>query len=50
MANVAMLGKWHVHAPGYAREAMKFGASLKAVWDPDYEVAKAWNTRTQKEV
>ena len=42
MANVAMLGKWHVHAPGYAREAMKFGASLKAVWDPDYEVAKAW--------
>ena len=42
MANFAMLGKWHVHAPGYAREAIKAGGTCKAVWDPDYEVAKAW--------
>lgn len=42
MANFAMLGKWHVHAPGYAREAINAGGTCKAVWDPDYEVAKAW--------
>ncbi len=42
MANFAMLGKWHVHAPGYAKEAIRAGGTCKAVWDPDYEVAKAW--------
>ncbi|MGM9624178.1 MAG: Gfo/Idh/MocA family protein, partial [Eubacteriales bacterium] len=42
MANFAMLGKWHVHAPGYAREAIRAGGTCKAVWDPDYETAKAW--------
>lgn len=42
MANYAMLGKWHVHAPGYARDAMRFGGCCKAVWDPDEAVAKNW--------
>ncbi|MBQ3065760.1 MAG: Gfo/Idh/MocA family oxidoreductase [Clostridia bacterium] len=42
MANFAMLGKWHVHAPGYAMEAKEAGGTCKAVWDPDFEVAKEW--------
>lgn len=37
-----MLGKWHVHAPGYAKEAAKYGGTCKAVWDPDKAVADAW--------
>lgn len=42
MANYAMLGKWHVHAPGYAVDAKKFGGTCKAVWDPDFTVAEKW--------
>lgn len=42
MANYAMLGKWHVHAPGYARDAMNYGGTCKAVWDPDAAVGEAW--------
>lgn len=42
MANYAMLGKWHVHAPGYAKDAMRFGGTCKAVWDPDAKVAEDW--------
>lgn len=43
MRNYAMLGKWHVHAPQYAREVNSLpGCRIAKVWDPDAETAKAW--------
>lgn len=43
MKNFAMLGKWHVHAPGYANEINAIpGCRISKVWDPDEEQANAW--------
>lgn len=43
MRQFAMLGKWHVHAPGYAREIGSLpGCRVSKVWDPDEEAARAW--------
>ena len=36
MLNAAMLSKWHVHAEGYAKAALKTGkVKITAVWDDD---------------
>lgn len=32
---VALLGVWHVHAPGYFNEAKEAGAEIVGIWDPD---------------
>lgn len=38
-----MLGKWHVHAEGYAKEINALPeCRIAKVWDPDEETAKAW--------
>jgi len=38
-----MLGKWHVHAEGYANELSRLpGCRVSKVWDPDETQAKAW--------
>lgn len=43
MRYFAILGAWHVHADGYARELSAIeGCALKAVWDKDREKADAW--------
>lgn len=43
MKQFAMLGKWHVHAPGYARELNSLEECRVAkVWDPDEAQARAW--------
>lgn len=43
MKNFAMLGQWHVHAPGYANELNSLpGCRVTRVWDPDEEAARAW--------
>jgi len=43
MKNFAMLGKWHVHAEGYANELAGLpGCRVSKVWDPDEQQAKAW--------
>lgn len=43
MKNFAMLGRWHVHADGYAREINTLeGCRIAKVWDPDEANAKAW--------
>ena len=43
MLNVAMLSKWHVHAPGYANQIKNTGkVAIKAVWDDDVERGSAW--------
>lgn len=43
MKNFAMLGRWHVHADGYAREINALeGCRIAKVWDPDEANAKAW--------
>ena len=43
MKKFAMLGKWHVHAEGYAKELMNTeGCAVVKVWDPDEAAAKAW--------
>lgn len=43
MKNFAMLGKWHVHAEGYANELNALpGCRVAKVWDPDAETAKKW--------
>lgn len=49
MANYAMLGKWHVHAPGYAREAKEYGGVLKGVWDSDSKVGEEWARELETE-
>lgn len=46
MLKVAMLGKWHVHAEGYARELLQTGkVEITAVWDDDAERGKEWAKR-----
>ena len=44
MINLAMLGKWHVHADDYAKQAMELGDRVKitAVWDEDADIGKQW--------
>ncbi len=43
MLRIAMLSKWHVHAEGYAREAVATGkAEIAAIWDEDAERGKKW--------
>lgn len=43
MLNVAMLSKWHVHAPGYANQLKNSGkVNIKAVWDDNVERGSAW--------
>ena len=43
MKKFAMLGKWHVHAPGYARELNGLpDCKISKVWDPDEAVAQSW--------
>lgn len=42
MLNVAMLSKWHVHAPGYARQVQDYGATITAVWDEKPDRGQAW--------
>lgn len=39
----AMLGGWHVHAAGYAKEINSLpGCRVAKVWDPDTAAAKTW--------
>ena len=43
MRNYAMLGKWHVHAEGYAREFNASGkAKVVAVWDEEPTRGRSW--------
>lgn len=43
MKQFAMLGKWHVHAPGYAKEINETaGCRIAKVWDIDAEAARKW--------
>ena len=43
MKQFAVLGKWHVHARGYAREINEIpGCRISKVWDPDTDLACAW--------
>ena len=43
MKNFAMLGRWHVHADGYANEINNTpGCHVAKVWDPDEANAAAW--------
>ncbi|MBQ4354631.1 MAG: Gfo/Idh/MocA family oxidoreductase [Clostridia bacterium] len=43
MVKVAMLSKWHVHAPGYAGQLKNSGkAEIVAVWDDNAERGEAW--------
>lgn len=43
MKNFAMLGKWHVHAEGYAKELNSLpGCRVTKVWDANAEQAALW--------
>ncbi len=42
MLNVAMLSKWHVHAEGYAKQIMEYGANITCVWDEDAQRGAEW--------
>ncbi len=43
MLNIAMLSKWHVHAQGYAKEALATGnVNITAVWDEDAKRGAEW--------
>lgn len=43
MKKFAMLGKWHVHAEGYAKELNALpGCRVEKVWDADAAQADAW--------
>ena len=43
MLNVAMLSKWHVHAPEYARRLSEMDdVKLTVVWDEDPERGAKW--------
>ena len=43
MKNFAMLGKWHVHAAGYAQELNALpGCRVVKVWDKDQAQASQW--------
>lgn len=40
---IAMISGWHVHAKGYAREALAIpGVEIKSVWDEDPERGEKW--------
>ena len=42
MINIALIGTWHVHFNGYAREIRNDGrCRIAALWDPDTEKGKA---------
>ncbi len=46
MLRIAMLSKWHVHAEGYARDAVNTGkVQITAVWDEIPERGKEWADR-----
>ena len=50
MKQFAMLGKWHVHAAGYARELNgQPGCRVGKVWDKDAETARKWAEELQCE-
>ncbi len=41
MINTALVGTWHVHFDGYAREALANGnCRFTALWDPDEDAGK----------
>ena len=43
MLKIAMLGKWHVHAEGYAREFnSQSDSAVTCVWDSDPERGASW--------
>ena len=43
MLRVAMISKWHVHAPGYAQFVQQQGdACITCVWDEQPERGRAW--------
>lgn len=42
MAKVAMLSKWHVHAPGYAKSVIENGSEITCVWDEDPQRGQKW--------
>ena len=43
MLNVAMISRWHVHAPGYARMIQEAeDARVSCVWDEDPQRGRAW--------
>ncbi|MBR6683467.1 MAG: Gfo/Idh/MocA family oxidoreductase, partial [Firmicutes bacterium] len=40
---IAMISGWHVHAKGYARQALEIpGVEIKTVWDEDPQRGKKW--------
>ncbi len=46
MKYFAMLGKWHVHAEGYAEELNRVpNCRVKKVWDPNTDAANDWAKR-----
>lgn len=43
MLNAAMISKWHVHAPGYAKQLLGSGkVAIKAIWDDNIQRGSAW--------
>jgi predicted dehydrogenase len=43
MLRIGAIGKWHVHAAEYAREAVTFdGVAITAVWDDDEARGREW--------
>jgi len=42
MIRVAMLGKWHVHAEGYAKQVKAYPAAITCVWDDDSGRGAKW--------
>jgi len=42
MLRVALLSKWHVHAPQYARQAASLGLQIAVVWDEDPARGTEW--------
>lgn len=49
MLNVAMLSKWHVHAEGYAKQIMEYGANITCVWDEDTKRGAEWAVQLNAE-
>ena len=40
---IAMISGWHVHAKGYAKQALEIDdVEIKTVWDEDPERGKKW--------
>lgn len=46
MAKIAMLGKWHVHAEGYAQNVRQYGSKLLSIWDDDAARGSEWAARS----